>query len=75
MGQLAVMGRAGDTKVIWDPNNADEVEAARAQWDKLVGERKFAAFAVGPKGQKADRLKEFDPSIEKVILVPPMAGG
>lgn len=75
MGSFAVMGQEGDTKVIWDPTNADEVEAARAQWDALVGKKRFAAFAVGARGQKAEQVREFDPTIEKLILVPPMAGG
>jgi hypothetical protein len=74
MGEMAVMGRRGDTKVIWDRNNADEVAAARRQFEELTG-RGFAAFSVKKNGEQDRRIREFDPEAEKVILVPQMAGG
>jgi len=71
-----VMGKEGDTKSIWDKNNPDEVEAARKQFDFLVREKKYMAFHVeGEKGDKGKQMKEFDPKAERVIFVPPMAGG
>lgn len=77
MGQLRVLDpEAGDLKTIWDPENEDEVAAARAQFDVLVKKKKYQAFQVGDKkGEKAKEIKEFDPTAGKIILSPPVAGG
>jgi len=45
MGELRILGKEGDTKVIWDPDNKDEVKAAREQFDTLKA-KKFLAFRV-----------------------------
>lgn len=74
MGELAVMNSTGDTKVIWDPHNADEVAAAKAQFDALR-KKGFIAYTVNKKGDKGEIIREFDPNAEKIILSPPLAGG
>jgi hypothetical protein len=74
-GEIAVMDHTGDTKVIWSRDNADEVEAAREQFKRLK-KKGFAAFkVVGKSGEKGEQIDEFDPNAERIILVPPMAGG
>jgi hypothetical protein len=75
MGTLATMGCSGDTKVIWDADNADEVAAAQRTFDDLK-KKGFLAFAVtGAKGAKGDQIREFDPEAERIIMAPPMQGG
>ena len=72
---LAIMDPTGDTKVMWDPNNEDETGAAKAQFDTLKG-KGYAAFRVeGPKGEKGEMIREFDPNAGKMILIPALAGG
>jgi hypothetical protein len=74
-GLFEVMGWFGDHKMRWDRNNADEVEAAKLTFDRLRG-KGFAAFRARPKtGEAGERITEFDPAAESVILVPPIAGG
>lgn len=76
MHSFEVMGKEGDTKSIWDKNNPDEVEAAKRQFNHLVVEKKFAAFYVhGKEGDKGEQMRTFDPKAERIIFVPPMAGG
>lgn len=71
----ANMRRSGDTKVMWDPDNEDEVEAAEAQFDSLI-ERGFQAFKVDKKGEQTGKpIKRFKPKIGKLIMVPALAGG
>lgn len=74
---LAVMNRTGDTKTIWDPNNADEVASAREQFDRLVATKKFSAFRVSNEdpNKQGQRMTEFDPSAGRIIFVPPVQGG
>ena len=76
MSEMAIMSRReGDTKVIWDKANADEVANARRMFDELVG-KGFAAFSVkGKDGEKDQRIRAFDPAAERIILVPAMQGG
>lgn len=75
IGEMATMDRTGDTKVIWDSKNADEVENAQKQFDTLVKVKKFAAFAVNKDGTKSEQIRAFDATLEKIIFVPPLAGG
>lgn len=75
MGMIRELNGHGDTKTIWDPDNAEEVANARATFNRLVGEKKFAAFMVKPGGEKGGKVTAFDPNAAQLILVPPAAGG
>jgi len=75
MGALHVMDpKQGDLKVIWDSENEDEVELAERQFDEAK-EKGFLAFKVKKDGGKGQQIKEFDPDSEKIIMIPPIAGG
>jgi len=76
MGEMRVLDPKGDLKVIWDPENDDEVEAAKNQFNELVKEKGFAAFEVGLGGKKSNKhVRKFDPDMGKLIMVPAIAGG
>jgi ribosomal protein L19E len=69
------MRRSGDSKVIWDPKNDDEVEAAQAQFDVLI-DKGFKAYKVDKKGDKTGSpIKTFNPKVGKLIMVPAIQGG
>lgn len=71
---MSELNENGDTKITWDADNADEVAAARAQFDALK-KKGFLAFSVDRKGEQDERLTRFDPEAEKIILVPQTVGG
>lgn len=74
MGELAIMGKEGDTKTMWNPDNPDEVTVAQetfARW-KAKG---FAMYKTNAAGDKGEQIREFDASYGKIIAVPPMRGG
>lgn len=73
---LAVLNHTGDTKVIWSRDNEDEVAVARDSFNKLKA-KGFAVFKVDKKGDKEPEQYrgEFDPNIERLIMVPPLRGG
>ncbi len=74
MGRLSVLDpKKGDIKLIWDSENEDEVALAKKQFKEAL-KKDFTAYAVKGKGQKGEKIKEFDPDIEKVIMVPPAVG-
>jgi len=72
--EMRTLGTSGDTKLVWDSEQEDEVENARRTFDNLKA-KGFAAFAVGAKGAKAEQVRAFDPNAEKLIMVPAVAGG
>jgi len=72
--EMAVMDSTGDTKLIWEEENRDEVEAAREMFDSLK-RKGYLAYAVNKKGDKGDVLDRFDPSAEKIIMSPQLKGG
>jgi len=74
MGVMAIMSHRGDTKLIWNPNNTDEVENARRSFTELRA-KGYIAYSVSPDGSKGEILREFDPNAEKIILAPPLRGG
>lgn len=69
--------RGGDTKIIWNPDNDAEVEAARGLFDKLVNEKRCMAYRVGQdlEADRSRRVSVFDRNAEKLIIVPQIAGG
>lgn len=72
--ELAVMNSTGDTKTLWDPNNADEVEVARVTFNSLRG-KGYSIFNVNADGGRATRMDTFDPKAGKLIAVPRVVGG
>jgi hypothetical protein len=74
MPEMNIMDQTGHTRTIWDASNAIEVEAARATYDRLTREG-YRAFHVKKDGDQGVRMDNFDPSAEKMIMVPQLKGG
>lgn len=73
-GELAVMDKTGDTKVMWNRDSAAEVGIARDAFNKLKAEG-YTAYSVKKNGEQNEVIREFDPKAEKLIMVPAMVGG
>lgn len=71
---IAKLDATGDTKLIWDPSKAVEVDSARAMFNDLK-KKGYSAYAVDRKGEKGEVITKFDPDVEKIILAPPTVGG
>lgn len=75
---MAIMGEDGDTKIVWDPDKQDEVDNAKATYERLV-KKGFLVYSVRTKGKKTGeknhKLSDFDPDEEMLIFVPPIVGG
>lgn len=74
VGTLATLAPEGDLRTTWDSDNAEEVRAARDQFDTLK-KKGYLAFKVKRDGEKGDLIQEFDPEAEKIIMSPPVRGG
>jgi hypothetical protein len=71
---MQYMSDEGDSRIIWDPANQEEVDAARATFDRLT-KKGYQAYAVRRGGEKGERVREFDPAAERLILAPATRGG
>jgi hypothetical protein len=73
---MCTLNKTGDSKLIWDPKNKDEVKAAEDQFDTLTG-KGFMAYEVLKSGDKNEnkQMKKFNKRAGRIILVPPMVGG
>jgi len=74
MGEMSVMDGTGDTKIIWDSGNTEEIENAHKTF-KRMKKKGFIAYSVEGDGGKGKVLTEFDQDAERIILAPPLAGG
>jgi len=74
-GMMCVLNQEGDTKIIWNRDNNDEIAAARATFDSLKT-KGYAAYSVkGKDGEKGEVIHKFDPNAERLIMAPAMKGG
>jgi hypothetical protein len=74
-GTLHVMDSTGDTRLMWDKGNEDEVSAARRTFRDLKAKGYLAYSVRGKKGEKGTVLREFDPDAERIIMSPQLVGG
>jgi hypothetical protein len=71
---MAVLDKSGDTRIIWDPANPEEVASAKRTFDELRG-KGYSAFSVKKNGDKDKAVRTFDSAEEKLILAPALVGG
>lgn len=73
---LHILDATGDTRILWDPRNEDEVAAARAAFDAAKG-RGMLAYKVSKKtGESSGEVvREFDEKAGKLIMSPQLVGG
>jgi len=74
IGTMDVMDKTGHTSIKWDRNNETEIEIARTTFNELTS-KGYRAFRVEGADQKGERLNTFDPTAEKMIMVPQLQGG
>ncbi len=75
IGCMAMPNLGGDLRVMWDSRNDDEVASARKQFKDMLTKGYLAYAAEGKDGHRGKQLKEFDPKVERIIMIKPLAGG
>jgi hypothetical protein len=50
-------------------------DLAKLIWDDLVGKKKYLAFKINPDGTNGEQIRAWDPTVGKLLLCPPVAGG
>ena len=72
---LSIADPSGDTRIMWDPNNKDEVETARAAFDAAKA-KGMLAYSVDPESaDKGEVINKFDKKAGKIIMSRQLVGG
>ena len=74
MGEIRWLDETGDSKITWDPENEDQVDAAEAQFDVLLG-KGYKAFRVKKDGSQGQQIKKFDSEAGTIIMTKGLVGG
>ena len=74
IGVLCLLNESGDTRVQWNRNNQGEVNAAKAEFNRLKAAGHLA-YLVDSSGRKREVVDTFDPTAERLVLIPPSVGG
>ena len=75
---MQIQGRRGDEPVVWDVEVKEEVDAAKEKFSELLlgGHLAFSVNPKGdPRGMQGELIREFDQDAERILMVPPLAGG
>jgi len=76
MGTMRILDSTGDTLVDWDVGDATAVREAEELFARLTGERRVPfARRPGSAAAEAERITAFDPEVDEIIWVRPIAGG
>jgi len=71
---MNVMDTSGHMTVTWNPTVPIEVKHARDTFDSMA-EQGYHAFRIEGVDQQGARMKEFDPTATKIMLIPQLRGG
>ena len=78
---LRVMSRRGDDRVTWDGQKVQagesEAMAAVREAERIFAQERAkgaTAFKVEP-GKPTQRIEQFDPTAEQIVMVPRVVGG
>lgn len=76
MGTMRILDSTGDTLVDWEIDDQAAVREAEELFARLSAERRIPfARASGTIAEDAERITTFDPGLEEIIWVRPIAGG
>ena len=74
MGEIRTLDSTGDSKLCWDPEKTDEVDAAKEMF-KSLKKKGYQAYSVKKGGEKNKKIDDFDPDAGMIIMVPQIQGG
>jgi len=73
MGVIRWMCADGDSQVLWNETDTDSMERARRMVERAFQEGR-GVFAIDEDGVGV-RLREFDPSVREIVVIPQIKGG
>ncbi|HEX2530420.1 MAG TPA: hypothetical protein VHK70_03015 [Burkholderiaceae bacterium] len=74
IGRMNIMDRSGHKELTWDTAKLDEILAAKETFDNLM-KQGYSAFGSPLKDGTKHLVREFDPAMEELVVVPKIVGG
>lgn len=74
-GVIQVLGQEGDSRIMWDRRNKDEIGTAEAAFNEAKKRGMLIYKAEGKDGHQGEQVREFDKKHERLIVVPALQGG
>ena len=74
MHSMHVLGKMGDARTTWDPDDPESVHNAERLFEGYQKAR-CLAFSVEEPGGGAIQIRAFDPAAQEIIVTHPLAGG
>jgi len=71
---IAFPTQLGDTKIVWNKDSDVEVKNAKRTFEDLRKEG-FKAYAADKDGSQGKEIKEWDPTVERMVMVPRIQQG
>jgi len=72
---LSITDGTGDTRIMWDPKNKDEVATAKAAFDAAKAKGMLAYSVDDEGGRTGEVIQEFNKKAGKIIMVRQPQGG
>lgn len=72
---LHITDITGDARLMWDPQNKDEVKIAKAAFDAAKGKGMLAYAVDEGGGRSGEVIREFDKTRGKIIMTRQLVGG
>jgi hypothetical protein len=74
IGQMNIMDRSGHKELTWDTDKLDEILVAQKTFDSFM-KQGYSAFGSKNKADAKHLVREFDPTMEELVIVPKTVGG
>jgi hypothetical protein len=74
VGKMNIMDVTGHTELKWHMDKLDEIDAVKKTFDRLVAQG-YTAFGSDKSTEAKHAVKEFDPTLGEVVMVPRIVGG
>lgn len=74
VGEMSIMDTSGHKQLKWQMDSLDEIAVAKQTFDSLTRDG-YSAFGSKTRNETKQTVKEFDPTMEDLVLVPRTVGG
>jgi hypothetical protein len=74
IGKMSVMDGSGHTELKWNMDRLEDIAAAKGTFDDLVG-KGYSAFGSSSKTEPKHAIRDFDPTMAELVMVPRIVGG
>jgi hypothetical protein len=74
VGEMSIMDTSGHKQLKWKMDQPDAIAVAKQTFDALVKDG-YSAFGSHVRDEPKQAVKEFDPTLEDLVMVPRTVGG